>query len=241
MKKLLASCAVVALMAAPALAQSTIDPTTPDSIPVEPMISETTNPMDEFQPQTEVLPEEFSPEPDMAEEIAPPTPGVDPVMQAEAEQEDESFAETQSDNSFADAEADMVVTAEVVAPDVALEASVSEAELPEEYSTDDLNAKMLAAVNTIGTEISELDAQADVWVTADGSPVDPTYAPEGQGDMDIMSEEEAPVTDGEVYMTPQAEAPGSSTFIEPGLDPVPEDTWNNEAPVSSEDAPETEY
>ncbi|MFN4185475.1 MAG: hypothetical protein ACK4M6_11865 [Hyphomonas sp.] len=241
MKKLLASCAVVALMAAPALAQSTIDPTTPDAIPVEPMTTETTDPMNEFQPQTEVLPQELPPEPDMAEEVAPPTPGVDATMQAEAEAEDESFAETEDNASFADAEADMTVTAEVVAPEVALEASVSEADLPEEYSTDDLNANMLAAVNTVGTEITELDAQADVWVTADGSPVDPTYAPEGQGDLDIMSEEEAPVTDGEVYMTPEAEAPESSSFIEPGLDPVPEDTWNNEAPVSSEDAPETEY
>lgn len=240
MKKLLASCAVAALMAAPALAQSTIDPTTPDSIPVEPMTSETTDPMDEFQPQTEVLPEELPPEPDMAEEVAPPTPGTDPVRQADVEQEDDTFAETESDNSFAEAEADTVVTADVVAPDVALEASLSEADLPEEYSTEDLNAQMLAAVNTVGAEISELDAQADVWVTADGSPVDPSYAPEGQGDMDIMNED-VPVTDGEDYMTPQTDAPDSSSFIEPGIDPVPEDTWNDETPASPEDAPETEY
>ncbi|PKP81791.1 MAG: hypothetical protein CVT79_08530 [Alphaproteobacteria bacterium HGW-Alphaproteobacteria-18] len=241
MKKLLASCAVVALMASPAIAQSTIDPTSPDAIPVEPMVSETTDPMDEFQPQTDVLPGELPPEPDMAEEIAPPTPGIDPVMQAEAEQEDDSFAETESDTSFAEAEAeaDAVVTAEVVAPDVALEASLSEGDLPEEYSTEDLNAQMLAAVNTVGAEISELDAQADVWVTADGSPVDPAYAQEGQGDMDVVSEE-APVTDGEYYMTPEADDPDSSTFIEPGLDPVPDDTWN-ENPVSPEDPSATEY
>lgn len=238
MKKLLASAAVVALLASPAIAQSTIDPTTPDSIPTEPMTPQAENPMDDFMPQTEPLPEALPPEPDMAEEVPAPTPDAQPTMQAEVEPEQDYLAETEDDATFAEtednfsvaeteAEAETTMTAEVVAPDVALEASVSEGDLPEEYSTDDLNARMLAAVNTIGTEISELDAQADVWVTADGSPVDPAYAPEGQGDIDVMSQD-APATDSMDYMNPEA-------------DTLNDDSWNTENPVDMEEPSATEY
>lgn len=238
MKKLLASAAVVALLASPAIAQSTIDPATPDSIPTEPTTPQAENPMNDFMPQTEPLPAELPPEPDMAEEVPAPTPDAEPTMQAEVEPEEDYLAETEDDATFAEtednfsvaeaeAEAETTMTADVVAPDVALEASVSESDLPEEYSTDDLNARMLAAVNTIGTEISELDAQADVWVTADGSAVDPTYAPEGQGDLEVMSEE-APATDSMDYMNTETET-------------LNDDSWNSEEPVDMEDPSATEY
>ena len=252
MKKLLASCAVVALMAAPALAQSTTDPTNPDTVPVEPTIEQPTDDLIIMEPQTEVLPEELPPEPDMAEEVAPPTPDAEPMMEAEAEveaqdesyaetEEDEIVAETEDDGSYADAEADTMTTADVVVPEVALEASVEEGDLPEEYSTDDLNAMMLAKVNTVGSEINELDAEADVWVTADGAPVDPSYAPEGQGDLEMMTEDEAPVTEGEDYTAPETEivpetemTPEADTFIEPEVDPMTDDEWTNESPLEPE-------
>lgn len=245
MKTLLASCAVVALMAAPALAQSTIDPTTPDTVPVEPTVEQPADDMVIMEPQTEVLPEELPPEPDMAEEVASPTPDAEPMMEAEAEVEaqDESYAETEDDSSYADAEADTMTTADVVAPEVALEASVEEADLPEEYSTDDLNAMMLAKVNTVGSEINELDAEADVWVTADGAPVDPSYAPEGQGDLEVMTEEEAPVTEGEDYMmTPETEmTPEADTFIEPEVDPMTGDEMMDENSVTPDMPSDTDY
>ncbi|ABI76952.1 hypothetical protein HNE_1356 [Hyphomonas neptunium ATCC 15444] len=253
MKKLLASCAVVALMAAPALAQSTIDPTTPDTVPVEPQIEQ---PADDLvvEPQTETMPEALPPEPDMAEEAAPPTPDAEPMMEAEteteAEAEDESYAdaeddstlaETEEDDSFADTNSDPVVTAEVAAPEAALEASVDEAELPEDYSTDDLNAMMLAQVNTVGSEITELDSEADAWVSANGAPVDPAYAPEGQGDMEVTTENEAPVTEGDDSMTPETEAPEADSFVEPEVDPMTDDDWTNENPVDPEMPSDTEY
>jgi hypothetical protein len=83
MKKLLASCAVVALMGAPAFAQSTIDPTNPDMVPVDPQVEQMPEETDMLQPQTEVLPEELPPEPDMAEETPPPVPDAEATLEAE--------------------------------------------------------------------------------------------------------------------------------------------------------------
>ena len=233
MKTLLASCAVAALMASPAIAQSTIDPATPDTIPVEPQASDIVDPMLEFQPQTETLPEELPAEPDMAEETPPVMPDAAPVMEAEADslQEDESYAETG---------ADPVVTVEMADADVSLEATVAEAELPEGYSTDDLNAVMLARVNEVSNRIATLDAEADVWVTADGAPVDPSYAPEGQGDIDVMGEEDAygletatsmetGIWDAEPSMTPESDM----DIPEDGMDI--DGSLTNENPASSDD------
>lgn len=226
MKTLLASCAVVALMASPAIAQSTIDPATPDTIPAEPQASDVVDPMSEFEPQTETLPEELPAEPDMAEETPPMMPDAEPVMEAEADlpQEDETYAETESEP---------VVTAEMADADVSLEAAVTEAELPEEYSTDDLNAVMLAKVNEVSTEIETLDAEADVWVTADGSPVDPAYAPEGQGDIDVTAEEDAYGTDFETYDAEPSMAPESDMDM-PEDDMDMDNSLTNENPASSD-------
>lgn len=224
MKTLLASCAVVALMASPAFAQSTIDPQVPDSIPADPTMPEASDPMTEFEPQTEALPEELPPEPDMAEEIPPMTPDAEPTMQADVPQEDETYAEFDSEP---------VVTAEMANADVSLEASVDEAELPEEYSTDDLNAVMLAKVNEVSTEIEALDAEADVWVTADGSAVDPTYAQEGQGDMDYTAEEDSFVTP-ESDTSLETETYESETFMTPENDVMMEDETSMEDPASTD-------
>lgn len=224
MKTLLASCAVVALMASPAFAQSTIDPQVPDSIPADPTMPEASDPMTEFEPQTEALPEELPPEPDMAEQEPPMTPDAEPTMQADVPQEDETYAEFDSEP---------VVTAEMANADVSLEASVDEAELPEEYSTDDLNAVMLAKVNQVSTEIESLDAEADVWVTADGSAVDPTYAQEGQGDMDYTAEEDSFVTP-EADVSMETETYESETFMTPENDVMMEDETSMEDPASTD-------
>jgi len=214
MKTLLASCAVVALMASPAFAQSTIDPQVPDSIPADPTMPEASDPMSEFEPQTDALPEE----------LPPVMPDAEPTMQADVPQEDETYA---------DFDSEPVVTAEMADADVSLEASVEEAELPEEYSTDDLNAVMLAKVNEVSTEIQALDAEADVWVTADGSAVDPAYAQEGQGDMDYTSE-------GDSSMTPEAdtsletETYESETYMTPENETQTDGTLRNDNPASSD-------
>lgn len=224
MKTLLASCAVVALMASPAFAQSTIDPQVPDSIPADPTMPEASDPMSEFEPQTEALPEELPPEPDMAEEIPPVMPDAEPTMQADVPPEDETYA---------DFDSEPVVTAEIADADVSLEASVDEAELPEEYSTDDLNSVMLAKVNEVSTEIQALDAEADVWVTADGSAVDPAYAQEGQGDMDYTSEDDT-------FMTPEAdtsletETYESETYLPTEDETQMDGTLRNDNPASSD-------
>lgn len=230
MKTLLASCAVVALMASPAFAQSTIDPQVPDSIPADPTMPEAADPMSEFQPQTEVLPEELPAEPQMAEEVPPMTPDAEVTMQAEVPQEDETYAEFDSEP---------VVTAELASADVALEATVNEAELPEEYSTDDLNSVILAKVNEVSTEIEALDAEADVWVTADGSPVDPTYAPEGQGDIEMAPEEDSFVTESETYME-------TETYDEPSMTPeadtvLPEDETSMDGDLTNDDPASSDY
>lgn len=224
MKTLLASCAAVALMASPAFAQSTIDPQVPDSIPADPTMPEASDPMTEFEPQTEALPQELPAEPDMAEQEPPMTPDAEPTMQADVPQEDETYAEFDSEP---------VVTAQMGDADVSLEASVSEAELPEEYSTDDLNAVMLAKVNEVGTEIEALDAEADVWVTADGSAVDPTYAQEGQGDMDYTAEEDSFVTP-EADVSMETETYESETFITPENDVMMEDETSMDDPASTD-------
>lgn len=224
MKTLLASCAAVALMASPAFAQSTIDPQVPDSIPADPTMPEASDPMSEFQPQTEALPQELPAEPDMAEQEPPMMPDAEPTMQADVPQEDETYAEFDSEP---------VGTAQMGDADVSLEASVSEAELPEEYSTDDLNAVMLAKVNEVGTEIEALDAEADVWVTADGSAVDPTYAQEGQGDMDFTAEEDSFVTP-EADVSMETETYESETFMTPENDVMMDDETSMEDPASTD-------
>ena len=223
MKKLFASCAVVALMAGPALAQSTVDPQVPDTVPVEPEVAEPIDPM-LTQPDTEVLPEELPAEPDMAEETSPPVPEGEAVEQADTwEQEDETFAQ-----------ADPEMTAEIASANGALEAEVNEAELPEEYSTDDLNAVMLAQVNEVSTEIASMDAEADVWVSA-GSDTNTMYAPEGQGDIEALPEDETSVTGEETYVTPEAETP-ETDYMEPeATDPLEND------PLAAEDETSTEY
>lgn len=204
MKTLLASCAVVALMAAPAFAQSTVDPQMPDVIPVEPEVAEPIDPT-LIEPQTDVLPEELPADPTLAEETAPPVPEGEAVDRAETE---------------------AAVTTEFAGQPVALEAQVNEASLPDEYSTDDLNSAMLAEVNEVATEIASLDAEADVWVS-EGSEAGTVYAPEGQGDIETLPEETLPegevftvpeeddaaATDQDAYLTPEAQAP--ETEMEP--------------------------
>lgn len=264
MKTLLASCAVAALMVAPAIAQSTIDPTTPDVVPVDPQVEQQPDGIDVLQPQTDVLPDELPPEPDMAEEVSPPVPDAEATVQAEAEMETEeetvlgAETETQADpvleaemadeeTTVAETGSEAMVTAEaeVEAPDVPLEASVEEADLPEEYSTDDLNAIMLAQVQTVAGEITEMDNEADEWVTADGSPVDPAYAPEGQGDLEITTEEESsftvesedPMADPATDYAPTTE-PDASTYVEPQTEAEMEDEWSgDEAVAPQEEAP----
>ncbi|WP_213268982.1 hypothetical protein [Hyphomonas sp.] len=225
MKKLLASCAVVALMAAPAIAQSTIDPATPDMVPVDPQVQQMPEETDMLQPQTDVLPEALPPEPDMAEEVPPPVPDAEPALDAELTEEDES--------SLAETESEPKMTVEIAPGEPALEAAVNQTDLPEAYSTDDLNAMMLAQVNTAGAEIAALDSQADIWVSADGSPVDPSYAPEGQGDMETTTEDESYVTPETDYIT--TTEPEADDYVTPEPGTPEADSWTQEQPVMPEE------
>lgn len=225
MKKLLASCAVVALMAAPAIAQSTIDPATPDMVPVDPQVQQMPEETDMLQPQTDVLPEALPPEPDMAEEVPPPVPDAEPALDAELTEEDESL--------LAETESEPKMTVEMAPGEPALEAAVNQTDLPEAYSTDDLNAMMLAQVNTAGAEIAALDSQADIWVSADGSPVDPSYAPEGQGDMETTTEDESYVTPETDYIT--TTEPEADDYVTPEPGTPEADSWTQEQPVMPEE------
>ncbi len=175
MRHLFVSCAAVALMAAPALAQATYETT-------EPLVKseESLDPTLREQPETST---------NYGQEAAV-TPESEPVQAADGVPDDDTFA----DNASA---SDETVTAEAPAEgtDMAFEAeaatettTVAETEpmfdtatvvqaetfaeqenvaaLPEDYSTDDLNAMMLAQLNVAAVEIAEANAEAGTNVYA---------------------------------------------------------------------------
>ena len=167
MKHLFASCAAAALLAAPALAQSTNDPTDLQRVPVEPGMEQSDDLTQEYQPQTDIVPEtdvvpetEWTMEDDDATDVAendeagetefameePPAEEREPVVHADTSAGDQTLAE-----------ADTSVDTGASNGGEILEATVDTARLPEDYSTDDLNAIVMAEMNEVSVEIANLN------------------------------------------------------------------------------------
>lgn len=130
------------------------------------------------------------------EREAEPVAETDPVDEADAETTDETVAETDpsTDQSMAAetpvtddgetaleaevtdedttvAESEPMFGTETVADTETFEAPIDAAELPEEYSTADLNAMMLAQLNVVAVEIAEAQEDSGTNVYASSEPV----------------------------------------------------------------------
>ena len=162
MKHLFASCAVIALMAAPALAQSTYEPTEPlveSEQALDPTMREEAEEATDFEREAE------------------PVAETGPVDEAGAEADDKAAAESipPADQSMTAetpvADSDPMFGTETVATAETFEAPIDIAELPEEYSTADLNAMMLAQLNVVAAEIAEAQEDSGTNVYASSEPV----------------------------------------------------------------------
>lgn len=204
MKTLLASCAAVALMAAPALAQSTNDPMTPQQVPVDPAAEQTQDPIVEFEPQTDVVPQdELAMEDDATTEDETSDLAMDDDMSDEDGTAGFAMDEGQAEDDWSVAETDAPIEADLTEGVDILQASVDEAELPEEYSTDDLNARMMAEMDEVSVEIAGLNI--DAGTTGYSSAPTSVSGVVAEGDADYPVESEAPETDE--WTTPEAETP----------------------------------
>ena len=161
MKHLFASCAVIAFMAAPALAQSTYDPTAP--VPDAEMIPQETAPEDTtqaeefapaYEPETGIKAEVVADRAEETEETAVTAPEGEAVAVTEADETDETD-ETDEMQIAADADG--------------IDAPINVAELPEEYSTADLNSLMLSQLNAEAIEIAEMEFETEESVFSTAS------------------------------------------------------------------------
>ncbi|MBA4337450.1 MAG: hypothetical protein C0421_01230 [Hyphomonas sp.] len=181
MRHLFASCAVIALMAAPALAQSTYEPTEPlveSEQALDPTMREEANEATDFEREAE------------------PVTDAEPVDEADAETSDDTAAETApstdrsmttetpvtddgetaleadvTDEDTAVADSEPMFGTETLADTETFEAPINVAELPEEYSTADLNAMMLAQLHVVAVEIAEAQEDSGTNVYASSEPV----------------------------------------------------------------------
>lgn len=204
MKHLFASCAAVALMAAPALAQSTNDPQDLQRVEVEPRAEQVEDLTQEFQPQTDIVPEtEWTMEDSDAVDVAdgdengetefamddPPADEPQPVLEADVSAGDETLAQ-----------ANTSVDTGVSYGGEILEATVDTAQLPESYSTDDLNAMVMAGMNEVSIEIASMNVEPASGPGAYESGITDIIA---EGDADYpedeadMFEQPAPLTEPE--------------------------------------------
>ncbi len=195
MKNILASCAVIALMTAPAVAQSASEPTAP--------LIESEQTLDPAMRDETVSPDPVNPE---AAVEAEPTEGV------YQETEDETAAATMPDGAMtaaapedaqqemledADMQGDAAGVADTATPMQTgamsqaepFEALIIEASLPDDYSTGDLNAMMLAQLQVVSADRAEAtfvsdtndyasapsssDAKADIAMTGAMQPCQP--------------------------------------------------------------------
>ncbi len=180
MKHLFASCAVIALMAAPALAQSTYEPTdplveSPESL--DPTLRDQPELPTEFEQETAVTHESVA-EADtdsQDETFAGTAPSADEQLTADlsAEETDDTVlqAETPDEStSMADSEPMFGTQSVVDAATETFETPIDVAELPDEYSTEDLNAMMLAQLNVVAEEIADANI-GNVYASSE------TYSP----------------------------------------------------------------
>lgn len=203
MKHLFASCAVIALMAAPALAQSTYDPAA-------------------SVPDAEMMPEETAPEDTtQADEFAPayePDTGIEAQVVADpAEEADETAVMEPEAETAAATEAEESAEMQAAADAGSIEAPINVAELPQEYSTADLNALMLSQLNEEAIEIAEMQFETQ-------EPVFSTASNEAAADVAVTED----------YASTQTE-----TFAATGTNPTPDALATDEY-AATETLPETD-
>jgi uncharacterized surface protein with fasciclin (FAS1) repeats len=166
-------------MAAPALAQATYETTEPlveSEESLDPTLREQPEMPTEFEQEADVTPESAPvqaadaatdddtfadnalPSDETVTAGAPVAEGTEMAFEAEAATETTTVAETEP----------MFDTATVVQTETFAEQE-NVAALPEDYSTDDLNAMMLAQLNVVAVEIAEANAEAgtNVYASAD--------------------------------------------------------------------------
>ncbi|MFN7163870.1 MAG: fasciclin domain-containing protein [Hyphomonas sp.] len=222
MKHLFASCAVIALMAAPALAQSTYETTdplvqTPESL--DPTLREQPELPTEYQqeagdvPQTEPVQEADADTETDTDTFADTVPSADGSLTADVLPEETSEtvreAEMQDDTTtFAQGEPEFGT--EMVADADTFETPIDVAELPEEYSTDDLNAMMLAQLNVVAEEIADANIEAGTNVYASTE----TYGAETDTAMNEWSPAEEVATEDYASTETYTTAEGETTMSE---------------------------
>ncbi|MFN7168255.1 MAG: fasciclin domain-containing protein [Pannonibacter sp.] len=166
MRHLFVSCAAVALMAAPALAQATYETTEPlveSEESLDPTQRDPSETATEFETETGTAPVagtagETSDDATFAGNAPAEGETTGPVADAEGTDPDAAIAETQS------------VSGAETAPGTETFASpMTVADLPEDYSTADLNALMLAQLNVVADEIADSNAQSgnNVYASAE--------------------------------------------------------------------------
>ncbi len=169
MKNLFASCAVIALMAAPALAQSTFEPTDPlvqtpeDLDPTKRNAADQPTGFETGLPETEETVEE-------ATETSDDTVTSDTETDAETDPvQDAQLPNDNDDMTVADAEPTFDTQTAEMAQEI--EAPINVADLPDDYSSEDLNAMMLAQLNVVAEEIADANAEAgtNVYASAETS------------------------------------------------------------------------
>jgi len=195
MRHLFASCAVIALMAAPALAQSTYEPTEPlveSEQTLDPTMrdeaEEATDFEREAEPVTDAEPVDEAGAETSDDTVAETDPLTDQSMTAETPVADDSETALEAEATDEDttvAESEPMFGAERAADTETFEAPISVSELPEEYSTADLNAMMLAQLNVVAVEIAEAQHDSGTNVYASSEPVT-------EPDMEIAMTDAAP-------------------------------------------------
>jgi uncharacterized surface protein with fasciclin (FAS1) repeats len=212
MRHLFASCAVIALMAAPALAQSTYEPTEPlvdSEQTLDPAMRDEADMTETFEPEADVVTESEADDAAEAGTVTETDPAADDAVESE---EPETVAATDPMSGETEvADTDPMFGTESVAAAETFDAPIAVADLPEDYSTADLNAMMLAQLNVVAVEIA--DAQeasgSNVYASADSMAVSTenqaqTYA--GADAVDPAEENDTSGSAGDMAMSDTATA-----------------------------------
>lgn len=218
MKHMFASCAVIALMTAPAVAQSTFEPT-------EPLV--------ESEQTLDPTMRDDSEMPAPIEQDAVPAAEAEPAETADVELDEDAVATTTTEvdeqEIVADADrpsddmtaagTETVFQNEAMLQAETFEPPIVEASLPDDYSTADLNAIMLAQLQVVSVEIADAaaasgmngyasaesfnDTQTDMEMTADGEATPKAYASTEM--VDRSNESDASDTAGTEMMAGEAD------------------------------------
>ncbi|MBK8199973.1 MAG: fasciclin domain-containing protein [Acidobacteria bacterium] len=251
MKHLFASCAVIALMAAPVLAQSTnvppndplsdenviVDPVDPADVSVDADVESETDVMVTMAPETEAEVEDaatVAAEEEIEAAEAAIEAEEEPMFQAQTTDEAETVAETEiaadaADTDIAQSES-AEMTEETEVADAAVEAPIDVAELPAEYSTEDLNALMLAQLNDDAEEIASMDfvAETESFASSETS-MESTPETDSYVSTDTVT---APADD--YASTESGEMAGTESYAATETDVIPEEDNSTEMRAETE-------